>query len=468
MRVSIYFILFTLHLNNQLVKNMTTQKTTLLVILFILVIAFFVNPVAADTIAVNSGDSQTASVGTAVTVPPCVILTYTNSTPMSGVTVTFTIASGGGSLTGSTATTNSAGIATVGSWVLGSTAGTNTLTATSDSISGSSATFTATGTASAPTISGITPASGYNTSPVSITGLSGTGFSTSTNPTVVLRRSGSANITATVLTCTFDITGKPAGVWDVIVTNPDGQSATLTSGFTVNSNSAAATLTSITPSSGLTNTPVSITALAGTGFTGTPQVYLKRSNYNNIYSTVSTASSTSIAGTISLNNQAPGSYLVCVVNSGSDPVCGLSFTITTPATANGTNYFSTTPEGAVVYVDSVQKGSTPFTLYNVTPGSYAIKIQRASYLEWADRVTVTAGNQTTVSARLTAVDSSTTVTTAPPCRHHGNPSPDHGKIDKDRPDPLEGDRDNLVTGGVHGYHRRTGSNRSCAPQKVTR
>jgi len=430
MRVSIYFILFTLHLNNQLVKNMTTQKTTLLVILFILVIAFFVNPVAADTIAVNSGDSQTASVGTAVTVPPCVILTYTNSTPMSGVTVTFTIASGGGSLTGSTATTNSAGIATVGSWVLGSTAATNTLTATSDSISGSSATFTATGTASAPTISGITPASGYNTSPVSITGLSGTGFSTSTNPTVVLRRSGSANITATgvtgtatVLTCTFDITGKPAGVWDVIVTNPDGQSATLTSGFTVNSNSAAATLTSITPSSGLTNTTVSITALAGTGFTGTPQVYLKRSNYNNIYSTVSMASSTSIAGTISLNNQAPGSYLVCVVNSGSDPVCGLSFTITTPATANGTIYFSTTPEGVVVYVDSVQKGSTPFTLYNVTPGSYAIKIQRASYLEWADRVTVTAGNQTTVSARLTAVDSSTTVTTAPPLSSPRQPFP---------------------------------------------
>jgi hypothetical protein len=273
----------------------------------------------------------------------------------------------------------------------------------------------------APTISVISPPSGYNTSPVSISSLTGTGFSTSTYPTVVLRRSGSTNITATSvtgtatsLTCSFDITGKPAGAWDVIVTNPDGQSVTLTNGFTINSNSAAATLTSITPTSGITNTTVSITALSGTGFVGTPQVYLKRSNYNNIYSTVSTASSTTIVGTINLNNQAPGSYQVCVLNSGSDAVCGLSFTINTASTANGTIYFASTPSGAVVLVDSVQKGTTPFTLYNVTPGSYTIKIQRATYLEWADRVTVTAGNQTTVSAKLTSVDSSTTVTTAPP------------------------------------------------------
>lgn len=400
---------------------MQEQNRNFLGVMGILAIAILIGPVAADTIAMNTGNSQSAAVGTAVAIPPSVILTYTNGTVMSGVTVNFAIASGGGSVTGSPATTNSAGIATLGSWVLGATTGANTLTATSDLVSGSSVTFTATGTAVAPTISSISPPSGYNTSPVSINGLTGTGFSTSTYPTVVLRRSGSTNITATsvtgtatALTCSFDITGKPAGTWDVIVTNPDGQSATLTNGFTINSNTAAATLTSITPTSGVTNTTVSITALSGTGFTGTPQVYLKRSNYNNIYSTVSTASSTTIVGTINLNNQAPGSYQVCVVNSGSDAVCGLSFTINTPSTANGTIYFSSTPEGAVVFVDSVKQGSTPFTFYNVTPGSYAVKIQRASYLEWADRVTVTAGNQTTVSAKLTAVDSSTTVTTAPP------------------------------------------------------
>ena len=69
-----------------------------------------------------------------------------SSNPVSGVTITFAVASGGGSATGLTATTNSSGIATVGSWTLGTTAGTNTLTATSGTLTGSPVTFTATGT----------------------------------------------------------------------------------------------------------------------------------------------------------------------------------------------------------------------------------------------------------------------------------------------------------------------------------
>ena len=61
--------------------------------------------------------------------------------------VTFTVASGGGSATGLSATTDAAGIAAVGSWTLGAIAGANTLTATSDSLTGSPVTFTATGSA---------------------------------------------------------------------------------------------------------------------------------------------------------------------------------------------------------------------------------------------------------------------------------------------------------------------------------
>ena len=53
--------------------------------------------------------------------------------------------------TGLAATTSASGIATVGSWKLGTIAGANTLTATSGSLSGSPVTFTATGTAGAAT-----------------------------------------------------------------------------------------------------------------------------------------------------------------------------------------------------------------------------------------------------------------------------------------------------------------------------
>ena len=89
----------------------------------------------AAQIAANAGDGQSASAGTAVSTPPSVIVTDANNNPVPGVSVTFTVASGGGSVTGSSATTDASGIATVGSWTLGATAGTNTLMATSDSLS---------------------------------------------------------------------------------------------------------------------------------------------------------------------------------------------------------------------------------------------------------------------------------------------------------------------------------------------
>src|SRR5205823_11540339 len=62
---------------------------------------------------------------------------------------TFAPAVGSGSVTGGTQTTNGSGIATVGSWTLSTTAGTNTLTATSSGLTGSPVTFTAEGTAGA-------------------------------------------------------------------------------------------------------------------------------------------------------------------------------------------------------------------------------------------------------------------------------------------------------------------------------
>ena len=105
----------------------------------------------ASQIALNAGNSQSATVGTAVTIAPSVIVTDANGNPVSGVSVTFAVASGGGSATGLSATTMATGIATVGSWTLGAVAGANTLTATSTGLSGSPVTFTATGTAGAAT-----------------------------------------------------------------------------------------------------------------------------------------------------------------------------------------------------------------------------------------------------------------------------------------------------------------------------
>ena len=105
------------------------------------------NPGPATQIALNAGNNQSASAGTAVATLPSVIVTDTNNNPVAGVSVTFAVASGGGSATGLSAITNASGIATVGSWTLGAVAGTNTLTATSGTLTGSPVTFTASGSA---------------------------------------------------------------------------------------------------------------------------------------------------------------------------------------------------------------------------------------------------------------------------------------------------------------------------------
>ena len=70
------------------------------------------NPIGS--IAINAGNGQTAATGVAVTVAPSVIVLNGVGQPSAGVTVTFAVASGGGSITGATATTNTAGIASVG------------------------------------------------------------------------------------------------------------------------------------------------------------------------------------------------------------------------------------------------------------------------------------------------------------------------------------------------------------------
>jgi PKD repeat protein len=93
----------------------------------------------------------------------------------------------------------------------------------------------------APTVSSITPGTGTQGTPVVVTDLAGTRFASGAS--VALRRAGSTDILAsdvavispTKITCLFNIPATAAtGAWDVVVTNPDGQSVTLAGGFTIN------------------------------------------------------------------------------------------------------------------------------------------------------------------------------------------------------------------------------------------
>jgi hypothetical protein len=101
-------------------------------------------PAAAATIEGNTATSLSAVAGTAVTPPPSIIVRDEKGDPFEGAQVTFTVKSGGGTVTGASVITDASGIATVGEWILGKTAGPNALDAAAGELS---VTFNATGVA---------------------------------------------------------------------------------------------------------------------------------------------------------------------------------------------------------------------------------------------------------------------------------------------------------------------------------
>jgi uncharacterized protein YjdB/lysophospholipase L1-like esterase len=97
----------------------------------------------ATTITIFAGDGQTAPPLTAVAIRPAVRITDATGGAVAGRAVVFSIRSGGGTITGATATSDSNGVATVGSWTLGAGGG-NSLFATATGLSGSPIIFIAT------------------------------------------------------------------------------------------------------------------------------------------------------------------------------------------------------------------------------------------------------------------------------------------------------------------------------------
>lgn len=96
------------------------------------------------SLAKSTGDAQSAVAGQNVTIAPSVTLLDNRGIGIANTTVSFAVGSGGGSVAGGAATTNASGLATVGSWRLGTVPGANTLIATAAGLP--AVTFTATGT----------------------------------------------------------------------------------------------------------------------------------------------------------------------------------------------------------------------------------------------------------------------------------------------------------------------------------
>ena len=100
-------------------------------------------PAKPASVAAVSSSVPTATVGSALATPPTFVVSDASGNPLGGVSVSVVVSGGGGSLVGAPTKTAS-GPTTVGTWTLGTTAGTNTLTVTISGLAPLS--ITATGT----------------------------------------------------------------------------------------------------------------------------------------------------------------------------------------------------------------------------------------------------------------------------------------------------------------------------------
>jgi len=202
------------------------------------------------SVAIQAGDNQTGTAGALVATAPTVIVMDAFNNPKPGAIVTFAVASGGGSVTGATQTTNSSGIAAVGSWTLGS-AGTNTLTATvtGSGITGNPATFSATATAS--------------TGPAAVavfvgdnqTGL--VGYAVNVRPAVRVTDAGSGPVPN--VSVTFAVASGGGSVTSATV-NTNSNGVAQVGSWVLGASAGANTVTADVTGSGITGNPVTFSA----------------------------------------------------------------------------------------------------------------------------------------------------------------------------------------------------------------
>jgi len=214
---------------------------------------FNVATAPATSIAINAGNSQTATVGTTVATPPSVIVRDQFNNPVAGVQVTFAAGLGGGTVSPTTAvTSNASGIAAVTSWTLGHTAGTNSLTASATGLTGSPVTFSATGTAGPATQVALN-AGNNQTAPA--------GTQVATPPSVLVRDQFNNPVAGVAVTF-----APASGSGTVNPTTPvttDASGVAAVSSWTLGTAPGTNTLTAT--ASGLSGSPVTFTATGTTG-----------------------------------------------------------------------------------------------------------------------------------------------------------------------------------------------------------
>jgi uncharacterized protein YjdB len=224
--------------------------------------AFNIAAAAAAAIAKVAGDAQTAVAGTVLPTSPSVRVTDAFGNGVNGVTVTFAPASGSGSVTAGTPTTDANGAASVGSWTVGPTMGPNTLNVTSGS---AATTFNATVTgAVAPGVEFVVGALG-SASSASVA----TGSDIAVPLTIDLTNRGTVDVASIQVTLSWDpsrlhFKSESAGNWQ----DSQGSGASVTSNTNDASCSGVIRIAGFTTSETLTSFVLRNLVFTATGAAG--------------------------------------------------------------------------------------------------------------------------------------------------------------------------------------------------------
>lgn len=313
-----------------------------------------VTPASASRLAIVAGNNQTATVAAHVATAPSVIAKDPFNNPVGGVAVTFAVATGGGSVTGGVQTTNTSGVATVGSWVMGTASGPNTLTATSAGLAGSPLVFSATALPGTPvayfvSLSATAPIAG---TAVTVTAqlVDSLGNAVATAGHFVTWSSTGAAGTFASPTSTADATGKAAvqfttgttiGSTSIAVRDTNGlvgQSPTLTS----IAGPASTARSSVTPG---------VPVLAADGVSRTTiTVQLRDANGNALSTSGGTVVITATAGTLSATtDNHDGTYVATLTAPNAPSAATVGATLNgTPLASAAINFVPSTPTQYVV------------------------------------------------------------------------------------------------------------------------
>jgi len=186
--------------------------------------------------------------------------------------------------------------------------------------------------ANPPVITSIVPSSGWNrpaNQPVGVD-LAGKYFFPGATVKLVrtpysdINTAAPAVVVSTVeITCRFDLTYQQIGRWNVVVANTDGQSATMTSPNNFLIIADPPSITSITPSSGSSDTTVLSAAITGMNFYDSATVNLVKGSQVIPGTGVTTTALTGINCNFNLKDQEKGLWSVVVTNND-----GQSYTLT--------------------------------------------------------------------------------------------------------------------------------------------